>query len=92
MVVLTFLFISVCDSRVSRDIPEETLNLYCWIHSTYTVPSAGVKQIGKEVPHPAMVNSASAPGVKHMKYYQWIAFMLFFQVSPNKAISIFTKI
>lgn len=74
------MLISIGDSRISRDIPEETLNTYCWIHSTYTVPVGG-RKIGREVPYPGISNSeTNAPLVKHVKYYQWIAFMLFFQV------------
>ena len=31
----------------TKDIPEDVLNTYCWIHSTYTIPSAFWKRIGK---------------------------------------------
>ena len=30
----------------TKDIPEDVLNTYCWIHSTYTIPSAFWKRIG----------------------------------------------
>ena len=32
----------------TKDIPEDVLNTYCWIHSTYTIPSAFWKRIGKD--------------------------------------------
>lgn len=67
-----------------RDIPEDVLNTYCWIHSTYTVVDAFMKKQGLEVPFPGIDNSQGARGpltIKHNKYYQWVAFTLFFQVS-----------
>lgn len=68
-----------------RDIPEDVLNTYCWIHSTYTVVDAFMKKQGQEVPFPGVDNSQSRGQltIKHTKYYQWVAFTLFFQVSIN---------
>ncbi|CAO1416544.1 unnamed protein product [Diamesa serratosioi] len=66
----------------TRDIPEDVLNTYCWIHSTYTVVDAFMKKQGQEVPFPGVDNSQSSRGqltIKHTKYYQWVAFTLFFQ-------------
>ena len=66
-----------------RDIPEDVLNTYCWIHSTYTVVDAFMKKQGSEVPFPGVHNSQGRGPltIKHTKYYQWVAFTLFFQVS-----------
>ncbi|KAK9744438.1 Innexin [Popillia japonica] len=33
----------------TRDIPEDVLNTYCWIHSTYTVIDAFMKTPGTQV-------------------------------------------
>ena len=68
-----------------RDIPEDVLNTYCWIHSTYTVVDAFMKRQGSEVPFPGVDNSLarSQLTIKHTKYYQWVAFTLFFQVSET---------
>lgn len=70
-----------------RDIPEDVLNTYCWIHSTYTVVDAFTKKQGSEVPFPGIDNSMGHRGVpltiRHTKYYQWVAFTLFFQVSTG---------
>jgi len=73
----TFVFLSY------RDIPEDVLNTYCWIHSTYTVVDAFMKKQGAEVPFPGVDNSLARGQltIKHTKYYQWVAFTLFFQVS-----------
>lgn len=59
----------------SRDIPEDVLNTYCWIHSTYTVVDAFMKKQGLEVPFPGIDNSQGGRGpltIKHNKYYQWV--------------------
>ncbi|XP_037726113.1 innexin shaking-B isoform X1 [Drosophila suzukii] len=65
----------------TRDIPEDVLNTYCWIHSTYTVVDAFMKKQGSEVPFPGVHNSQGRGPltIKHTKYYQWVAFTLFFQ-------------
>ncbi|XP_017784550.1 PREDICTED: innexin shaking-B isoform X1 [Nicrophorus vespilloides] len=66
----------------TRDIPEDVLNTYCWIHSTYTVIDAFVKKQGSQVAYPGVDNSQAAGNknsIKQVKYYQWVAFMLFFQ-------------
>ena len=33
---------------------QDVLNTYCWIHSTYTIPSAFWKRIGFDVAHPGV--------------------------------------
>ncbi|XP_035429746.1 innexin shaking-B isoform X2 [Spodoptera frugiperda] len=69
----------------TKDIPEDVLNTYCWIHSTYTLRSFFNKKVGVEVPYPGIGNSRSAKGKEDMsdrkiyKYYQWVCFCLFFQ-------------
>lgn len=70
---------------INRDIPEDVLNTYCWIHSTYTVVDAFMKKQGSEVPFPGVHNSQGRGPltIKHTKYYQWVAFTLFFQVSTR---------
>ncbi|XP_063394122.1 innexin shaking-B-like [Cydia fagiglandana] len=58
----------------TRDIPEDVLNTYCWIHSTFTV--AG----GAGEAYPGVKGAGAAPH-RRAKYYQWVAFTLFLQVS-----------
>lgn len=60
---------------LNSDIPEDVLNTYCWIHSTYTVVDAFMKKQGSEVPFPGIDNSQRGGGqltIKHTKYYQWV--------------------
>lgn len=66
----------------SKDLPEDVLNTYCWIHSTYTITAAYRKREGFEVPFPGVDNSKSHPEAerKEYRYYQWVCFMLFLQV------------
>ncbi|KAH0564491.1 hypothetical protein KQX54_012367 [Cotesia glomerata] len=65
----------------SKDLPEDVLNTYCWIHSTYTIVSAYKKKGGVEVAFPGVDNSRLYPESerKEYRYYQWVCFMLFFQ-------------
>lgn len=67
----------------SKDLPEDVLNTYCWIHSTYTITAAYRKKEGSEVPFPGIDNSKSYPESerKEYRYYQWVCFMLFLQVT-----------
>lgn len=65
----------------TKDIPEDVLNTYCWIHSTYALKSLFKKKIGSEVPYPGIGNSeGKTVDRKEYKYYQWVCFCLFFQV------------
>ena len=69
-----------------QDIPEDVLNTYCWIHSTYTISTSFKKKLGEEVPYPGVDMSARGEGRegkdrKYYGYYQWVCFCLFFQVS-----------
>lgn len=65
----------------TKDIPEDVLNTYCWIHSTYTVKSAFLKKVGKEIAYPGVETSKDEKDKKLYRYYQWVCFCLFFQVS-----------
>lgn len=68
----------------TKDIPEDVLNTYCWIHSTYTLKSLYKKKAGTEVPYPGVGNSEGKEiDRKVYKYYQWVCFCLFFQVSKT---------
>lgn len=57
----------------------EFIDTYCWIHSTFTLPSALGKSVGDDVPHPGI--DKYTPGEKRVyhKYYQWVCFALFLQ-------------
>ena len=64
----------------TKEIPKDVLNTYCWIHPTYTLSSAHWKRVGVDVPHPGVDKTRDDRDKKHVKYYQWVGFCLFFQV------------
>jgi hypothetical protein len=68
------------DCTHGKDIPEDVLNTYCWIHSTFTVESAFWKRVGIDVAHPGMETSINPEERRYHRYYQWVCFMLFGQV------------
>lgn len=60
----------------TKDLPEDVLNTYCWIHSTYTLKSLFRKKLGVEVPYPGIGNSGNSEHLpndrKVYRYYQWV--------------------
>ena len=63
------------------DIPEDVLDTYCWIHLTYTLPSAFGKKVGKEVIAPGVgASRGSKENSKVYPFYQWVIFCLCVQV------------
>ena len=93
---VTFTILVVCSMLVTSkqfmgdpidcivaEIPNNVMDTYCWIHSTFTVPNrekTGV--LGHDLSHPG-VNPLHQLGegekiIQH-KYYQWVCFTLVFQ-------------
>lgn len=66
-----------CISR--DDIPNKLLDSFCWIHGTFSLPTAWHKKIGDEIPYPGV--DKYTPGEKRIyhAYYQWVCFVLFLQ-------------
>ncbi|XP_066140017.1 innexin shaking-B isoform X1 [Euwallacea fornicatus] len=62
----------------TRDIPEDVLNTFCWIHSTFTVVDANNRIITDQAHYPGVLFTGTRP-IKQVRYYQWVAFILFFQ-------------
>lgn len=69
----------------TKDIPEDVLNTFCWIHSTYTVKDE-VKKTETYQGYPGVKTTISEKDKKLYRYYQWVCFCLFFQVS-NKLVA-----
>ena len=56
------------------------LDTYCWIQSTFTVPSRATgKNVGGQIPFPGVATPKKGDELRHHKYYQWVCFTLFFQ-------------
>lgn len=60
-------------------IPVHVINTYCWITYTFTMPGQHGKHVGTEVAQSGLGND-NADKIYH-SYYQWVPFVLFFQVS-----------
>lgn len=76
----------------SKDIPEDVVNTFCWISATYQVPSAFNLRMASrpgelgEVVYPGVAIPRDGGDVKYIKYYQWVFFCLFFQVSVRQKV------
>lgn len=70
------------DCNHSRDIDEDVLNTYCWLHSTYTMRNAFAKGVPRIYPGVSYSrrDMNSEENVKEYRYYQWVPFFLIFQV------------
>lgn len=66
-----------CISR--DDIPNELLDTFCWVHTTFSVVDSWNKTVGVDIPYPGV--DKYTPGEKRVyhAYYQWVCFVLFFQ-------------
>lgn len=64
-------------------VPGGMMDTYCWIHSTFSIPSRWTAKKGIEAPHGGVApegDLADGTERKYHKWYQWTAFFLFLQV------------
>lgn len=76
----------------NKEIPEDVFNTFCWIHSTFTIsinrtdePARIVDLYDKE--KTGIATTVRAEDKKVYRYYQWVCFCLFFQVSDQEIAS-----
>lgn len=65
-------------------VPGGLMDTYCWIHSTFSIPTRWTGKAGIEVPYPGISPHADLGAddeVVYHKYYQWVAFVLFLQAA-----------
>jgi hypothetical protein len=68
----------------NKDLPQEVINTFCWIHSTFSVKSAFGKKVGIDISHPGIANSLGGQQPRQeYRYYQWVVFVLLLQVSDR---------
>merc|ERR1719508_634347 len=67
-------------SCINDNVPGNVLNTYCWIMSTFSIPSKNKGVMGQDFPHQGIGPETDDEGdrVVHA-YYQWVPFMLFLQ-------------
>jgi len=72
---------------IVEEIPNNVMDTYCWIHSTFSIPSrvAGIDGYDRAhagvAPHSDLEigEDGTREEVRYHKYYQWVCFTLFFQ-------------
>lgn len=64
-------------------VPTHVINTFCWVMYTFSIPRQQYKHIGTEVANYGLGNEYNNEKRFH-SYYQWVPFMLFFQVSIQK--------
>eukprot|EP00094_Tigriopus_californicus_P012121 TCALIF_11713-PA protein Name:"Similar to inx2 Innexin inx2 (Schistocerca americana)" AED:0.09 eAED:0.09 QI:0/0/0/0.75/1/1/4/0/526 len=91
----TFVILVVCSLLVTsrqyigdpidcivEEIPNNVMDTYCWIHSTFSVPGENPGLLGYDVAHQGVAplsDLKEGETVRYHKYYQWVCFTLFFQ-------------
>ncbi|CAB0010947.1 unnamed protein product [Nesidiocoris tenuis] len=71
-------------------VPAHVINTFCWITYTFTLPGV-VGDPGTHVAHPGVASAGPDEEKKYHAYYQWVPFMLFFQLPINKKFSFWKK-
>jgi len=66
---------------IVEEIPQNVMDTYCWIHSTYSVTNSVAGSPGKDIAHAGVAppDEEGEEGFRYHKYYQWVCFTLFFQ-------------
>lgn len=65
---------------IVEGLPTQPVNTFCWVMSTFTMPSLYNKRVGTEVAHPGVgPDYGDESAKKYYTYYQWVCFVLFFQ-------------
>ena len=62
---------------IVEGVPDNVMDTYCWIQSTFTIPASKMNEIN--LPHPGVQPQQEGDQVKYHQYYQWVCFVLFFQ-------------
>ena len=72
----------------TKDIDEDVLNTFCWIHATYSMRNSFKKTNHLPTMYPGISSSgklsnSSDDNVKIYTYYQWVIFCLFLHKRMN---------
>lgn len=62
------------------EIPSRTIDQYCWVYGTYTIPNREHGISGRDMIQPGVTNYVQgSEKEKYHMYYKWVCFALFFQ-------------
>jgi len=64
---------------IVEEIPNNVMDTYCWIHSTFSIPGKVFGIEGDDIAHPGVAPPGDEEEYRYHKYYQWVCFTLFFQ-------------
>lgn len=64
---------------ITTDLPENVINNYCWIMSTFSMPANPEGNHGEHFAYPGVEPGVPGKEKKYHAYYQWVPFVLFFQ-------------
>ena len=77
----------------SWTIPQNVINTYCYVLTTFTLPKHWNTKIGTEAAHKGVgAWNPTEDDVSHKAYYQWVPFVLFLQVTLLSLSHIITYI
>ncbi|XP_013789987.1 innexin inx2-like [Limulus polyphemus] len=79
LVTSTQYFGDPIDCMSTDNIPQNLLDTFCWIHTTFTLPSAMNLKVGVEVAAPGVKKTELGDKKTYHSYYQWVCFVLFLQ-------------
>ena len=65
----------------SWTIPQNVINTYCYVLTTFTLPKHWNSKLGFEAAQPGVGDYGPDDDVTYKAYYQWVPFVLFLQVS-----------
>jgi len=63
----------------SWTIPQNVINTYCYVLTTFTLPKHWNSKLGFEAAQPGVGDYGPNDDVTHKAYYQWVPFVLFLQ-------------
>lgn len=68
---------------IADGVPGGLMDTYCWIHSTFSIPSRWTGKQGIDMPHPGISPVADlqdGTDIKYHRWYQWAGFFFYLQV------------
>lgn len=68
-----------CTNSKDSNVPDNMLDTFCWVHTTFSMPKAWKGDIGTGVVYPGVDKDVPGDNKVYHAYYQWVCFVLFLQ-------------